>query len=106
MAKGWRKVGGRWVKTSSRSNSRKRGRKTARANPRKPSKYEYLHVLQGNYGYGWEDLTASESFKEVRQSLREYRENEGGRYRIIKRREPRAVANGRKRARGRGRRSR
>jgi hypothetical protein len=53
------------------------------------NKYIYLHVLQGNYGYGhgWEDLCASESFKEVRQNLREYRENEGGRYRLIERRE-------------------
>ena len=52
-------------------------------------KYIYLHVLQGNYGYGhgWEDLCASESFKEVRQNLREYRENEGGCYRLIERRE-------------------
>lgn len=52
-------------------------------------KYTYLFVLQGNYGYGhgYEDLTASESWKEIRQSLKEYRENEGGCYRIIKRRE-------------------
>ena len=53
------------------------------------NKYIYLHVLQGNYGYGhgWEDLCASESFKEVRQNLREYRENEGGHNRLIERRE-------------------
>lgn len=54
----------------------------------KHNKYEYFSVLQGNYGYGhgWEDLTAG-SRKEVRQSLKEYRENEGGNYRIINRRE-------------------
>lgn len=53
------------------------------------NKYLYVHVLQGNYGYGhgWEDLCASESFKEVLQNLREYRENEGGNYRLIERRE-------------------
>jgi hypothetical protein len=53
------------------------------------NKYQYVHVLQGNYGYGdgWEDLCADESRKEVRQNLREYRENEGGNYRIIERRE-------------------
>ena len=53
------------------------------------NKYEYLHVLQGNYGYGhgWEDLCASGSRREVRDNLKEYRENEGGHYRIIKRRE-------------------
>ena len=52
------------------------------------NKYIYLHVLQGNYGYGhgWEDLCASESRKEVRVDLKAYQENEGGCYRIIKRR--------------------
>lgn len=55
----------------------------------KKNKYEYLHVLQGHYGYGhgWEDLCASESYREIRQNLREYNENEGGNYRIIQRRE-------------------
>lgn len=32
---------------------------------KKPTKYIYLHVLQGQYGHGWEDLTASESRREV-----------------------------------------
>ncbi len=54
----------------------------------KNNKYTYLHVLQGRYGHhGWEDLCASESYREVRQNLKEYRENEGGNYRIIERRE-------------------
>jgi hypothetical protein len=48
----------------------------------KTNKYEYLFVLQGNYGQGWEDLCASESSTEVRQNRKEYRENEGGNYRI------------------------
>jgi hypothetical protein len=45
------------------------------------------YVLQGNYGYGhgWEDLTAEETRKECRERLREYQENEGGSYRIVKR---------------------
>ncbi|HIK62249.1 MAG TPA: hypothetical protein EYF98_16350 [Planctomycetes bacterium] len=53
------------------------------------NKYRYLWVLQGDYGYGngWEDLCASESNSETRQHLREYQENEGGSYRIVKRRE-------------------
>ncbi len=53
------------------------------------NKYQFLHVLQSNYGYGhgWEDLCASESYREIYQNLREYRENEGGIYRIIGRRE-------------------
>jgi hypothetical protein len=52
------------------------------------NKYQYLHILQGNYGYGhgWEDLCTSESYREVRQNLKEYRENEGGNYRLIERR--------------------
>ncbi len=55
-----------------------------------PNKYLYLWILQGNYGYGhgWEDLTASEVRSEVKANWREYRDNEGGTYRIIHRREP------------------
>lgn len=57
--------------------------------PKKCNKFNYLVVLQGYYGsHGWEDLTASESYREVRQDLKDYRSNEGGRYRIIRRREP------------------
>lgn len=51
------------------------------------NKHVYLYVLQGKYN-GWEDLTASENYKEVRDDLRAYRENEGGQYRIINRRHP------------------
>jgi hypothetical protein len=50
------------------------------------NKYEYFHVLQGQYGHGWEDLAAG-TFREMRQNRKEYRDNEGGSYRIIKRRE-------------------
>lgn len=58
----------------------------------KTKKYCYLYVLQGNYGYGFEDLTAEDkaepgAYKRIRQNLKEYRENEGGQYRIISRRE-------------------
>lgn len=54
------------------------------------NKYSYLYVLQGNYGCGdgWDDLTSSEDYGEIRQDLKAYKENEGGRYRIIHRREP------------------
>ncbi len=54
------------------------------------NKYSYLYVLQGNYGYGhgWEDLTAEESRKEIRDRRREYVENEPGTpLRVIRRRE-------------------
>ena len=59
----------------------------------KSNKYLYLYVLQGNYGYGhgWEDLAAEENtskgWKAVKQTKREYLENEGAHYRIIERRE-------------------
>ena len=51
------------------------------------NKYEYLRVLQGHYGqqHGWEDLCAGTS-REMRDNLKDYRENEGGTYRIIDRR--------------------
>jgi hypothetical protein len=55
---------------------------------KKPTKYEYIFVLQGNYGYGdgWEDLIAEDTLREIKQRKKEYRENEGGSYRIINRR--------------------
>ena len=51
------------------------------------TKFCYLHVLQGKYCQGWEDLTASETRREVVSDMRAYRNNEGGQYRIIQRRE-------------------
>ena len=58
-------------------------------------KYDYLYVLQGNYGQGFEDLCAEDKAalgarKRIRVSMREYEANDGGRYRIIERRELRA----------------
>lgn len=53
----------------------------------KTNKYIYLNVLQGNYGFGYEDLTASENYAEVKKDLKAYRENDPRSYRIIKRRE-------------------
>lgn len=50
-------------------------------------KTEPVHVVQGNYGHGWEDLTASANYSEARDNLRDYRQNEPGPHRIIKRRE-------------------
>ena len=58
---------------------------------KRKNKYLYLYVLQGNYAHGFEDLCASESWREMRDNLREYRENEGGAYRIIERRELRGA---------------
>ena len=55
------------------------------------NKYLYLFVVQCDYGYGhgWEDLTASESYKSAIADLRAYRKNDSYAvgHRIIKRRE-------------------
>jgi hypothetical protein len=58
----------------------------------KANKYAYLFVLQGFYAHGWEDLCATDksergAWKEIVTHKREYRDNEGGQYRIIERRE-------------------
>lgn len=51
------------------------------------NKYTYLYILQGIYGHGWEDLTASESRKDIRSLRLDYARNESGTYRVIRRRE-------------------
>lgn len=55
------------------------------------NKYIYLYILQGHYALGWEDLSMSlrtrEGRREIRQDLKDYQVNEGGTYRIVKRRE-------------------
>ncbi len=55
-----------WLETYGETG-RQRGR-------RKGRKYDYLYIVQGNYGdtYRWEDLTASGSRKEARRELRTY----------------------------------
>jgi hypothetical protein len=54
----------------------------------KQNKWEYLFVIQGNYGYGWDDLDYHENRKEARDNLKKYRENEPKhQHRIILRRE-------------------
>ncbi len=61
--------------------------------PRKPSKFLYLFVIQGDYGQGYEDLTAEETWREARARYVEYRHNEPRTVvRIVKRRELREVA--------------
>ena len=44
------------------------------------------YVVQGHYGHGWEDLTASHDRKEARGWLRDYDENEPAAHRLIARR--------------------
>ena len=54
----------------------------------KQNKYIYLWIVQGRYGLGWEDVDASESYREARESLKAYRTNEPKfPHRLIKRRE-------------------
>lgn len=50
------------------------------------NKYLYLYIVQGHYGYGWEDLTSSESYKEALNDYNDYNRNEMRAHRIIKRR--------------------
>ncbi len=45
----------------------------------------YDYILQGHYGDGWEDLTCEETRKEAITQRKCYQENEGGTYRIIRR---------------------
>lgn len=47
-----------------------------------------LYVVQGNYGHGWEDLTASHDRNEAVTDLRAYWENNsyGGNFRLVTRR--------------------
>lgn len=51
-------------------------------------KTELLYVIQGNYGHGWEDLTASSNYKEAQSDLRSYRANDPAPSRLIRRRSP------------------
>lgn len=53
------------------------------------NKYLYLWVVQGYYGdlYKWEDVAASEHFREARDDLKAHRENEPYLFRMIQRRE-------------------
>jgi hypothetical protein len=56
------------------------------------SEFIYEYVVQGNYGYGYEDLTAEDTRTAARQQLRDYRENErNAAHRIVVRRTLREV---------------
>lgn len=56
--------------------------------PKRINKWLKEYVVQGNYGYshGWEDVTASETYKEAKDDLKAYRENSSGAHRLITRR--------------------
>jgi hypothetical protein len=40
------------------------------------AKWKYVHVVQGNYGQGWEDVTEEETYPDAFQRLKEYNQNE------------------------------
>jgi hypothetical protein len=55
-------------------------------------KTQDLFVIQSNYGYGWEDTTASNCRKEMMSNLKNYRINQPKyAHRLIKRREEREI---------------
>ena len=52
------------------------------------NKFVYLYIVQGNYRYGWEDVSASESISDAENDLQSYRANAPEYpYRLITRRE-------------------
>ncbi len=61
-------------------------RRKGRRNPR-VAKTKKVYVIQGNYGYGWDDEAEEDTWKEAREQLKTYRANGGGSYRCITRRE-------------------
>jgi len=46
------------------------------------------YVIQGNYGWGWDDENFETNARDASRSLREYRANGPGSYRLIERRSP------------------
>lgn len=55
------------------------------------NKYCYMYVIQGNYGYGWEDLSCYDKAEYTRQQvfkdLKEYRISQDAPCRLVERRE-------------------
>lgn len=45
-----------------------------------------IYILQGNYGYGWEELTYEETYKEAKEQKKVYDDNESAPHIIIKKR--------------------
>lgn len=50
------------------------------------NKYVYEYIVQGHYGYGWDDLTAHDSRKEALAERKVYDANEPNPHRVIHRR--------------------
>lgn len=58
----------------------------------RPTKYTYEFIVQGNYGSGWDDLTAHDTRRAARDERRVYDANEPYPHRVIFRRTLRATA--------------
>ena len=54
----------------------------------KQNKYSYVKVIQGNFGYGWEDVSEydKQEFATVKNDLKGYQLSNTGAYRVIDRR--------------------
>jgi hypothetical protein len=53
----------------------------------KVPRYVYEYMIQGNYGYGWDDLVSEDNMSDARTQLACYRENErSARHRVVTRR--------------------
>ena len=54
----------------------------------KQNKYRYVKLIQGNFGYGWDDVSEydKQDFSLVKNDLKEYRLSNTGSYRVINRR--------------------
>ena len=54
----------------------------------KQNKYKYVKIIQGNFGYGWEDVSTydKQDFFLVKNDLKEYRLSNISAYRAINRR--------------------
>ncbi len=71
---------------TSKGNKQRNPRMAKQKNPRKRVWNHYFSI-QGNYGYGWEEVTAEDTWKEARARLKEYRENQPGAYRVVRKKE-------------------
>lgn len=54
----------------------------------KPKRTKKEYVVQGDYGYGWDDLTTHDTMEDAKEDYRDYEENENVPHRIIARRVP------------------
>jgi hypothetical protein len=55
---------------------------------KKQNKFEYVKVIQGFFGQGWEDVSeyTKDDFKNIKPDLKEYRISSNHTYRLINRR--------------------